>query len=67
MQPRREQETDEENGDGTEDDGEVFVDAAIAKGYPSNNEESADDTDGSIDVASLVRKESQQEQAEHTT
>ena len=31
MQPLREQETDEENGDGTEDDGEVFVDAAIAK------------------------------------
>ena len=30
MQPLRKQEADEENGDGAEDDGEVFVDAAVA-------------------------------------
>ena len=61
MQPLRKQEADEEDGDGAEDDGEVFVDAAIAQRDPSDDEEPADHTDGSIDVASLAREESQQE------
>ena len=65
MQPLREQEADEEDGDGAEDNGEVFVDAAIAKRDPGDDEEAADHTDSSIDVASLAREESQQEQAEH--
>ena len=67
MQPLRKQEADEEDGDGAEDDGEVFVDAAVAQRDPGDDEEPADHTDGSIDVASLAREESQQEQAEHAT
>ena len=67
MQPLRKQEADEEDGDGAEDDGEIFVDAAIAQRNPSDDEEPANHTDGSIDVASLAREESQQEQAKHTT
>ena len=67
MQPLREQEADEEDGDGAEDNGEVFVDAAITQRDPGDDEKAADHTDGSIDVASLAREESQQEQTEHAT
>ena len=56
---RLKQETDEEDGNGAEDDGEIFVDAAIAQRNPSDDEEPANHTDGSIDVASLAREESQ--------
>ena len=67
MQPLRKQEADEEDGDGAEDDSEIFVDAAIAQRDPSYDEEPTDHTDGSIDVASLAREESPQKQAEHAT